>query len=769
MRRAKKVAFWCWGAIALFLSFCFALTFGAAEVPYGTVVEAADGELLGARVASDGQWRFPAADNISQKYFTALLAYEDGYFHYHPGVNPVSVVRALRQNIRAGKIVSGGSTLTMQLARIERGSKRRSYALKLLETCHAVGLELRYGKRRILSEYAAKAPFGGNTVGVEAAAWRYFRHSPVEMSWAEAATLAVLPNSPAALHPGRNREQLKAKRDRLLETLCRKGVFDRTTLEMSVIEPLPQSASAIPQSAPHLVSAINRTESGQRVTTTIDAALQREVQHTLGRWSGEFAQNNINNQAALIIDIPTGGVLAYCGNATPEKGAFSDDVDIVQARRSTGSLLKPVLYAAMLQDGKLLPTMLLPDIPTYINGFSPKNFHQNYDGAVAANGALVRSLNVPFVRLLREYGVDDFLTLLRAMGLLSLDKQADHYGLSLILGGAESTMWELTSMYCSMAQVLNTEHESAAPFIPLHTCGSPAPRTGRFPLGAAAIWQTFETLLDANRPEELDWRMISTSRKVAWKTGTSFGFRDGWAIGITPQYAVAVWVGNATGEGRPGLTGGATAARVMFDLFTLLPPTGWFETPYGKLKEVEICAVSGHEAGANCPVRKTILTADVNTLTAVCPYHINIYLSEDGRYRLFRECSEGRPMVAATWFVLPPVQESYYKHTSAQYRSLPPLSPRCLSVNAQSTMAFVYPDAGAKIKLAKQMDGSEGMLIAQVAHHNPDAVLYWHLDDQFIGTTSRFHQQAVRPEQGSHLLTVVDDAGNSIYRKFEVE
>lgn len=756
--------------VGLFLLFCVGLTFGhLSHIPYSTVAEAAAGELLGARVADDQQWRFPESETISENYFKALLAYEDTHFYYHPGVNPVSLLRAVRLNHQAGRVVSGGSTITMQLARICRQNRTRSYSRKMIEICHAIGLEIRYRKKRILQLYAANAPFGGNTVGVEAAAWRYFRHSPASMSWGEAATLAVLPNSPSALHLGRNREMLAQKRNRLLDKLFSLGEIDRTTCELAKEEPLPENASPIQQMAPHLVSGLHQSAHGERVRTTIRADLQREAEQLVASWNRTFAQNNINNIAAMIVDVPTGEVLSYCANATPKKGMYSDDVDIIQSQRSTGSLLKPMLYAAMLGEGRLLPTTLLPDIPTYINGFAPKNFLQKYDGAVPADKALSRSLNVPFVKMLQEYGVDEMLILLRKMGFKSLSRPASHYGLSLILGGAESTMWELSSAYCQMAQSVIAASDSTQRILPLHTFGLSAPQSQTPPLNPGAVWQTFQALLDANRPEEIDWKLLPTGRQIAWKTGTSYGLRDGWAIGVTPKYLVAVWVGNATGEGRPGLTGGMTAARVMFDLFTLLPRTDWFNPPYTYLQEVEICPLSGYPEGGNCPEKTTILTAHTSVQLPTCPYHTTVYLSQDGHNRLYRECAEGQRLVEHKWFVLPPVQEWYYKRTSSHYQPLPPLSPRCLAMAERTTMAFIYPEAGARIHLPRQMDGSPGRVVAELAHQNPNAILYWHLDGDYIATTSLIHQQAIFATPGPHRLTVVDDTGQSIERRFSID
>ena len=355
------------------------------DAPFSTVVEDTNGKLLGAKIADDGQWRFPEPDSIPVKFEACLLTFEDKHFYKHPGINPVSIVRALVQNIRNGEIVSGGSTLTMQLCRIARQGKQRNYYNKVVEMLWALNLEMRFSKKEILTKYAANAPFGGNVVGLDAASWRYFNRPAFQLSWAEAATLAVLPNAPSLIYPGKRDQQLLLKRNRLLKSLLSEKKIDSISYELALIEPLPEKVYRLPGSSYHLVQRAYAEKRGERIRATINKGLQEKAVSITKKHGRRLMANHVNNLAAIVVEIKSGDVLAYVGNnmglAGNENGRH---VDIVTAPRSTGSILKPLLYAAMVQDGQLAPGMLIPDIPTRIGGFSPTNFDRKYDGVIFA-------------------------------------------------------------------------------------------------------------------------------------------------------------------------------------------------------------------------------------------------------------------------------------------------------------------------------------------------------------------------------------------------
>ena len=541
----------------LLLAYACCLPRDLFRVPYATVVTDRHGELLGARIARDGQWRFPPCDTVPWKFVRCLLAFEDRHFYHHPGVNPLSIARAAWQNIRQGRIVSGGSTLTMQTIRISR-NRPRTFTEKLVEMILATRLELRCSKDEILALYASHAPFGGNVVGLDAAAWRYFAHPSSELSWAEAATLAVLTNAPSAIHPGKGREALLRKRNRVLQLLREQGDLSPSDYALALDEPLPDAPLPLPRIAPHLVDRLASEHPGQTITSTLDKELQLQLEALAERHSREFARSDIRHLALLVIDLPANRVVAYCGNTGSDASADGSQVDIIRAPRSTGSILKPFLYYAALEEGLILPHTLLPDIPVNINGFAPQNFSRQFEGAVPASEALARSLNIPAVHLLQQYGVPKFHELLWQAGLTTLNRPPSHYGLSLILGGAEATLWDVTSAYARMGRSLLNLPQAPCTLVASGEAAS-APKADFFRPGGT--WQVFEALTEVNRPEEIDWRSIPSMHPVAWKTGTSYGFRDAWAVGVTPRYAVGVWVGNASGEGKPGLVAWWAHAR----------------------------------------------------------------------------------------------------------------------------------------------------------------------------------------------------------------
>jgi penicillin-binding protein 1C len=418
-----------------------------------TVVLDKDGKLLGARIAGDGQWRFSAGKKIPAKFELCLLQFEDRSFYQHLGISPTAIGRAIVQDFRNKKVVSGGSTITMQLARIMRRNPKRSIREKILELVLATRLEIRYSKREILGYYVSNAPFGNNVVGLDAASWRYFGRSADKLSWAESATLAVLPNAPGLIYPGKNHQRLLEKRNRLLKTLADKKLIDASTYLLALAEPLPEKPLPLPQLAPHLLTRLIKEHGqGQTIRTTLDAALQNKATQLLQIHSQLLQENKIFNGAILITSVKTGEVIAYVGNTRQDDAEHGNEVDCIVAPRSTGSILKPFLYAKCLEDGIITPAMLVPDIPTQFGSFAPKNFSMSYDGAVPANKALTRSLNIPMVLLLNEYGLEKFHRGLRNLGFSTLSKSARHYGLSLILGGAEAKLWDLNSAYLHMAQ-----------------------------------------------------------------------------------------------------------------------------------------------------------------------------------------------------------------------------------------------------------------------------------------------------------------------------
>ena len=762
--------------ILIFYAFC--LPKKLFTKPTSTVITSNNNELLGALIAKDGQWRFPHNDSVPKKFKTCLIQFEDEYFYKHPGFNPVSIFNALKQNLKAGKVKRGGSTITQQVIRLSRNDRPRTYFEKLKELILATRLELSISKEKILTYWSSNAPFGGNVVGLDAASWRYFNRKSTQLSWAESATLAVLPNAPNLIYPGKNQDKLLVKRNRLLKKLLVKNVIDSLTYNLSILEDLPQKAYSIPQIAPHLLQKINKKNEGKFVKTTIDKRLQNQSNSIVKNHYNILSKNGIHNISVLVLDVKTRQVLAYVGNA-PSTKKHQKDVDVIDKPRSTGSVLKPFLYAAMLDSGNLLANTLVADVPTNFGSYQPENFDKKYAGAISAKRALSKSLNVPTVRMLQEFGLENFYSYLKKLQLKDLRKSANYYGLTLALGGAESNLWDLCKSYASMASTVNHYTENSSRYFKNEFCEPTFYTDKKIDFGekssekiifdAASIYLTFESLKEVNRPNsDENWEFFDSSKQVAWKTGTSFGFRDAWAIGTTKDYVVGVWVGNADGEGRPGLVGVQAAAPILFDVFDKLPNSEWFEKPFDEMTEIEICNRSGYRATEICEEKKTEFIQNAGLKTAPCPYHITVNVDFLEKNQINTSCESLENIKQKSWFVLPPLMEYYYKDKNPFYKSLPKFRNDCLG-EVKNAMKFIYPTEKTTIFLPKNFDGKKNELILKVAHSNKEAVLFWYIDNTFLGTTNELHQFAVNLKKGNYTISVTDNFGLEIYEQITIK
>lgn len=774
----------------LLIWFAFCLPAKLFLNPTSFVITAKDDQLLNASIAADGQWRFPYNETVPQKFVQCITTFEDKRFFYHPGVDPAALCRAVLQNIKNTSVVSGGSTLTMQVIRMHAQNNERNIWNKLSETILALRLEFSYNKNQILALYASNAPFGSNVVGLDAAAWRYYGRSPSTLSWGETAALAVLPNAPSLVHPGKNRNELLRKRNSLLDKLVTLKIIDATTGNLAKLEPLPGAPKPLPQLAPHLLdrfkkdyAAVKNKDAPTYAQTTVDINLQQQLNSIILQHHNQLKGNQINNAAAMVLEIETGNILAYTGNVyLPNDSSLQSNVDVLASKRSPGSTLKPLLYASLLSEGTLLPRQLITDIPTQVGGYMPENFDLGYDGAVPANRALARSLNIPAVRMLMQYKYQRFYDVLKQCGFTTLNQPADFYGMSLILGGCEVSPYELAGVYSSMARMYNHQRSNKGEWngtdwlMPQYMKSQKSNESKNSQLAAhnvqlfdyTSLWHTFNAMNEVMRPgEEGLWGLFSSAQHIAWKTGTSFGFRDGWALGFTPKYCVVVWVGNTTGEGRPDLTGINTAAPILFEIFRLLPASKWFEPPSSGFMYMPVCHESGFKAGPDCPDADTIMVSEAAAKAGICPYHRIIHLDATGHYRVTENCISPADMLHVSWFILPPTVEYYYKQRHANYKTLPPFMPGCINENIRP-LDIIYPEENARIYVPLEISGQRGKTIFTATDRNKNAKLFWHLDDAFIGSTTQFHQMAVDPAPGIHTLTVIDENGESITRHFEI-
>jgi penicillin-binding protein 1C len=734
---------------------------------YSRILYGADGKMMSATTSENQQWYFPLDEKIPDHLKTCIIIYEDEYLSYHPGINPVSIFKALADHFKTGKKLRGASTLPMQVMRMKRGNKKRTYFNKMIEIIYALKYSMVTKDETIISEWSSIAPFGGNTIGIKAAALRYFGRSLDKLSWAEYALLAVMPNGPSHANLSKNRNILKAKRDFLLKKLQKKGFFSGEELVLYLGEEIPIETKTIPQFGYHLLSYLKERYPHHYIfRTTMDTDLQFKTYELLSRESEFLRIDDIKNMAITIIDVRTNTLLAYHGNSPSQNNKFSY-VDIIQAPRSYGSLLKPILYAHALETSQFLPNEMIADIPTAIGDFQPENFDKKYRGAVPMDEMIIQSLNVPAVRLLNSVGLYGYYDLIKTLNIKHLDKGADHYGLSIILGGGETSLWELSRLYKGLAQ---NYIGIADPFREVQiiqefkTAKSKSP----FSFSSFSINHLVNAMSDLNRPrEEKSWQIFGNDHKIAWKTGTSYGHKDAWALGFNGSYMVGVWIGNEGGEGRFDLTGISKAAPMMFKIFNVLPENKWFgRAPTYAAKEIiSVCKESGKIAGLLCKHRTNLPIEKLSLKYQQCNYHQEVMLSRSN-LRLGPSC-QGNAVKNDTFFVLPSFMEYYYKQANTTYQVLPPPDPLCQQSDA--SCKIIYPQNDIKIFLPKESESKTNQLVAQAYHGQNGAVLYWFLDGQYFATTKNEpHDCLINAGYGRHFLVISDQWGNKDEISFEI-
>lgn len=746
------------------------------EVPLSCVVKDSEGNLLGAQIADDGQWRFPYEEEIPEAFAVSIVHFEDEYFFRHPGVNPISISKAFISNL-SSKSRRGGSTLTQQVIRLSRKNKQRSYLEKLKELFLATRLEARLSKNEILQLYANHAPFGGNVVGLEAASWRYYGIQPSELTWGQASALAVLPNAPSLIYPGKNEEILLQKRNRLLQKLFQKNIIDEDTYQLSLLENLPSKAYPIPNHAFHWTEWVCKQEGKTLVQSSLSGDLQHKVNRIVSEQHARLSQNNIQNLSVLVVENSTRKVLAYVGNQLDETTAFRY-VDMVQAKRSTGSTLKPFLYAKSVQEGTIFPQSILQDIPIGYRGYRPKNFSEQFYGIVPANEALSRSLNVPFVNLLYQYRVPSFYEDLKSMGITHLNHPASHYGLSLILGGAEVNLWEMTQAYVNFSSIYfdyiaHSAQYREQPIYPLNYLDETMQMEDDFEFlpslfDASSVYFSLKAMTQVQRPEAFDSSIfLGDSDQIAWKTGTSFGFKDAWSIGMNATHTVAVWVGNADTEGRPNLTGIRAAAPVMFEVFNLLPKEKeWLQPPYDDLVKEEICAFSGNKATDHCENKRLDFVPAHQKNKTMCSRCVKLDVDKKLQFQVNRNCYPQENIKRQHYVLLSPVEVFY---TSLEKIALPPpFHPDCLEEVQATPMEFIFPRKGEVVFLPKSFDEKVQEIAIQLAHLDENEQVFWYLDKEYITSTKGIHELSLPLQKGNYVLSVVDTKGNSLSQQLEV-
>ena len=514
------------------------------QKPYSKVIYAKDGTMLTAYLSQDDKWRMQAhLDKISPYLIKAVIEKEDKWFYWHTGVNPIALARALFQNITSGERISGASTITMQVARmLEPGD--RTYFKKIEEMLRAFQLELHYNKKEILEMYLSMLPYGGNVEGVKAASYIYFNRPPAKLSLAQSILMAVIPNDPNNFRVDRQSSRAIEIRNKWVKTFMSDNVFKKSDLKDALFEPISGKRYAIKKVAPHFSRYISDNFLGNDIKTSLDLSIQKTAEKLLKSYVQRLRGKKVSNGAVIIIDNKDNSVAGYCGSADFYDNSTSGQVNGITAVRSPGSALKPILYTLGFDMGMLTPQMKLLDLPTDFNGYEPENFDMKFHGEVSVKYALANSLNVPAVRLLEQEGLDKFISVLEKGGFSDIAEHKNSLGLSVILGGCGVRLEQLTSFYTVFA--------NGGRIYPLNylASGKKDEKLSRQIFSSGAVYLTDQILTSNERPDfPIEFLSFTNLPKIAWKTGTSYGKRDAWAIGYNPDYTVGVWMGNFDGRG----------------------------------------------------------------------------------------------------------------------------------------------------------------------------------------------------------------------------
>lgn len=735
------------------------------------VVLAEDGTPLWRFADANGVWRYPVqTSEVSPYYLEVLLTYEDRWFYQHPGVNPLALVRATWQNLTGTRVVSGGSTLSMQVARL-LDPHSRTFHGKLRQLWRTAQLEWHLSKAEILNLYLNRAPFGGTLQGVAAASWAYLGKSPSQLTHAEAALLAVLPQAPSRLRPDRHPQRAQEARDKVLRRLAEFQVWPQAAVDEALEEPLLLAPRLEPSLAPLLARRLNRPDSPPLIRTTLDATLQRRLEDLLLGWRARLPEHT--SAAILVVEEETMAVRAYLGSVDINDAKRFGHVDMISALRSPGSTLKPFLYGMALDDGLIHSESLLQDVPRRYGDYRPGNFSMGFTGAVPASTALSSSLNLPAVQLLEAYGPKRFAAEMRIGGVpLALPALAEP-NLALILGGAGSRLEDLVSGYSAFARDGRSANIRLQPDDTLRE---------RPLLSPGAAWIVRRILSGQARPDR-DPRAELVQRPVlAWKTGTSYGFRDAWAIGVGPRYLIGVWIGRPDGTPVPGQFGLASAAPLMLQVHDVLTNRDSQRGISAPVKPVPanvgvaaICWPSGQpmsRSDPNCRRQRFAWTLDHTTpptLQALDqPLSVglmeSVWVNAKG-LRVDAHCPGAEPKTIALW---PAPLEPWLPRAERREARIPAADPDCPppALAASSPLSIVGIREGDQLRLPA---ASQQALRLKISALGGSGRRWWFLNGAPLGdSANQDFINASFERLGRYQLSVLDEAGQTARLEFSV-
>ncbi|AYA37281.1 penicillin-binding protein 1C [Hymenobacter oligotrophus] len=734
--------------------------------PYSPVVTAADGSVLHAYLSPDQKWRL-AADlrDITPTLRKAIVAKEDKWFYYHPGINPVALLQAVGRNALDTGRRTGASTISMQVARMLE-PKERTVGNKLLEMLRALQLEAHYSKDEILQLYLNLVPYGSNVEGVKSAALLYYGQPPHYLSLAQTVALTIVPNNPTGLAPGRHNARLLQARNRWLRRLGAAGVFPAKDVANALQEPLLAQRRPAPRLAPHLSRRLVQAELQKAATfagskaglqATLVRAKQAKAEELTRHYVRRLAPLGITQAAVLVVNNRTRAVEAYVGSANFGDVLGQGQVDGIRAVRSPGSTLKPFLYAVAADLGHVTPKRMLPDVPTNFAGFRPENFDKRCNGEVTLERALGHSLNIPAVHVLQQVGVGTFTQQLRRAGFRTVARQAPQLGLSTILGGCGASLEELVGLYAALA--------NKGAYAPLRfTADAPAAHPTQLVSEASAYLVT-DILSQLVRPDlPVGYENSLRLPRIAWKTGTSYGRRDAWSIGYNRHYTIGVWVGNFTGQGAPALTGTDVATPLLFDLFNAISYNDggeWFVPPAG-LDFRLVCSVTGQVPGVHCPNQVMDYYLPGVSDARRCEHQQEVFVSPTGDVSYCRACLPAVGYRRELYPNFTPEVLAFKAANGLPHAIRPPHNPACTLVRSddgpEQAPRILSPTPNAEYVL----DGRDSQqLQLRCAAANDVRQVYWYANDQFVRAAAPTEAVFIRPGSGVLKISCADDHGRN--------
>jgi penicillin-binding protein 1C len=778
--------------LLLLLSLVFPLH---TDVPFAPIVTARDGTVIHAFLADDDKWRMKTElSEISPTLRSALLQKEDKWFYWHFGVNPLAVARAAVNNLRHQKTTSGASTLTMQVARMlenQRTSTQRistqqkrssaNYAQrertlwnKLVEVFRALQLEITHSKSEILQLYLNLAPYGGNIEGVKAASLLYFGTLPEKLSLAQATTLAIIPNRPTTLKLDENNTVIRRERDKWLERFRTEGTFPSTEVDDALREPTDIQRHDAPTTlAPHFAYRMKRLfPEESTIRTTLDPRKQQSVQTLTQNVIRRLKIYGINNAAVLVVNNQTREVEAYLGSPDYADKSASGEVDGVRAVRSPGSALKPLAYTLAMDKGLITPKTVLTDVPTNFDGYAPENFDRTYRGFVPAEKALINSLNIPAVKLVRSLGVAAFTEALTNAGFEQIRKDGKKLGLSVVLGGCGVRLEEMAGLYCAFANygewkplIFRKNYELGMTNDEMQGKSASNKAPGTRLVSPSAAFMLGEILTQLTRPDVP--RNFGSTRhlpKVAWKTGTSYGRRDAWSIGYNKRYTVAVWVGNFSGVGAPELVGADIATPLLFDIFNAIDynsPNDWFQPP-PELDFRLVCSESGLPPSDFCQNQVSEYYLPRISSNAKCQHLKEVAVSADERISYCTDCLPWAGYKKKLYPNLPPEMLALYTAQNQAFERIPEHNPSCSRAVGGTAPTITSLTDGKEYLIEKGKNGQAASELLLTCHAANDVrMVYWFLNDKFLRSASPEERIFFTPERGQAKISCSDDKGRN--------